>query len=126
MLLEPGEEFTGYYWDVEPGMLGLDERSQIGFDVYQRLGVPVPRDGGLNDLLEAVERGERPGERVGCERISRVAREMLASLTVEHYLESKGIPILCANEPQGGKTTGRLATRHVGGGGIRHRPAPAA
>lgn len=111
VLPEPGEQFSGYFWDVESGMLGLDERSQIGPEVYERLQVPVPRDGGLNDLLEAVERGESPGERVACERISRVAREMLASLTVEHYLESKSIPILCANEPQGGKTTGRLELR---------------
>ncbi|WP_329089234.1 recombinase family protein [Actinomadura citrea] len=87
-------------------MLGLDERSQIGLDVYQRLGVPVPRDGGLNDLLEAVERGERPGERVGCERISRVAREMLASLTVEHYLESKGIPSCAPTNPRAGRPPG--------------------
>lgn len=110
-LLEPGEEFVGYYWDVESGMLGLDERSQIGPEVYEGLGVEVPRDGGLRELLERVERGDSGIERAACERISRVARDMLTSLEVEHHLRSRSVIIACANEPQGGMTTGQLEAR---------------
>ncbi|MFI6816064.1 recombinase family protein [Nonomuraea sp. NPDC050328] len=108
-LLGPGEAFVAHFWDVESGMLGLDERSQICAEDYARLGVPVPRDGGLGELLEAVERGEV--DRVACERIGRVARDMLPSLQIERHLLSRGVPIDCANEPQGGMTTGRLTTR---------------
>jgi hypothetical protein len=110
-LLEPGEAFTAYFWDVESGMLGLDERSQGTADDYARLGVPVPRDGGLRELLEWVEHGNL--DRVVCERISRVARDTLASLQVEHHLASRGVALECANEPRGGMTTGRLELRRT-------------
>ncbi|MEV0584502.1 recombinase family protein [Nonomuraea sp. NPDC050310] len=97
LLLGPGEAFVAHFWDVESGMLGLDERSQISAEDYARLGVPVPRDGGLGELLEAVERGEV--DRVACERIGRVARDMLPSLQIERHLLSRGVPIDCASFP---------------------------
>ncbi|MGW4411951.1 recombinase family protein [Nonomuraea sp. NPDC004702] len=90
-------------------MLGLDDRSQGTAEDYARLGVPVPRDGGRADLLEWVERGEI--DRVVCERISRVVRDMLPSLQVEHHLTSRGVALECANEPRGGMTTGQLELR---------------
>lgn len=108
-LLSPGETFTAHYWDVESGMLGIDERSQVSDDDYARLAIPVPRDGGMRELLEAVERGDI--DRVVCERISRVARNMLTSLTVESHLSARGVTLECANEPTGGMTTGRLELR---------------
>ncbi|GLX06586.1 recombinase family protein [Microbispora sp. NBRC 16548] len=111
VLLAPGEAFTAYFWDVESGMLGLDDRSQGSADDYGRLGVPVPRDGGLRELLEWVERGEL--DRVVCERISRVARDMLPSLQVEYHLASRGVTLECANEPRGGMTTGQLELRRT-------------
>lgn len=111
-LLAPGEEFAAYFWDVESGMLGLDERSQGTDADYARLGVPVRRDGGLQDLLEAVERGGA-FDRVVCERISRVARDMLPSLLVEDHLHSRGVRLDCANEPAGGMPTGRLQMRRT-------------
>ncbi|MEV4250737.1 recombinase family protein [Streptosporangium canum] len=92
-------------------MLGLDERSQGSAADYARLGVPVPRDGGLRELLEWVERGEL--DRVVCERISRVARDMLPSLQVEYHLASRGVTLECANEPRGGMTTGQLELRRT-------------
>ncbi|MFD1939632.1 MULTISPECIES: recombinase family protein [Nonomuraea] len=92
-------------------MLGLDERSQGCADDYARLGVPVPRDGGLRELLEWVERGEL--DRVVCERVSRVARDMLPSLQVEHHLASRGVTLECANEPRGRMTTGQLELRRT-------------
>ncbi|MGV9601659.1 recombinase family protein [Streptosporangium sandarakinum] len=110
-LLAPGEVFTAHFWDVESGMLGLDERSQGSADDYARLGVPVPRDGGLRELLEWAERGEL--DRVVCERIARVARDMLPSLQVEYHLASRGVTLECANEPRGGMTTGQLELRRT-------------
>ncbi|MEU4574647.1 recombinase family protein [Nonomuraea sp. NPDC023979] len=108
-LLAPGEVFIAHFWDVESGMLGLDERSQGTAEDYARLGVPVARDGGLRELLEWVERGEL--DRVGCESVSRVARDMLSNLQVENHLKSRGVLLECANEPRGGKTTGQLELR---------------
>lgn len=110
-LLAPGEAFVGHFWDVESGMLGLDERSQGSPEDYARLGVPVPRDGGLRELLEWAERGQL--DRVVCERISRVARDMLPSLQVENHLASRGVRLECANEPRGGMTTGQLELRRT-------------
>ncbi len=110
-LLAPGEAFTAHFWDVESGMLGLDERSQGSAEDYARLGVLAPRDGGLRELLEWVERGEL--DRVVCERISRVARDMLPSLQVENHLASRGVTLECANEPRGGMTTGQLELRRT-------------
>ncbi|MGV9532097.1 recombinase family protein [Streptosporangium sandarakinum] len=110
-LLAPGETFTAHFWDVESGMLGLDERSQGSADDYARLGVAVPRDGGLRELLEWAERGEL--DRVVCERIARVARDMLPSLQVEYHLASRGVTLECANEPRGGMATGQLELRRT-------------
>ncbi|MEU8365326.1 recombinase family protein [Nonomuraea sp. NPDC048882] len=110
-LLEPGDVFVAHFWDVESGMLGLDERSQGTAEDYARLGVPVPRDGGLRELLEWAERGDL--DRVACERISRVARDTLASLQIERHLASHGVSVECANEPRGGMTTGRLEMRRT-------------
>ncbi|MEV4374749.1 hypothetical protein AB0J71_47390 [Nonomuraea sp. NPDC049637] len=38
-LLAPGEHFIAHFWDVESGMLGLDDRSQGTAEDYARLGV---------------------------------------------------------------------------------------
>jgi hypothetical protein len=80
-------------------------------DDYARLGVPVPRDGGLRELLEWVERGAL--DRVVCERISRVTRDVLPCLQVEYHLASRGVMLECANEPRGGMTTGQLELRRT-------------
>ncbi|MEE2040160.1 recombinase family protein [Nocardiopsis sp. CT-R113] len=111
-LLDDGEDFVGYWWDVESGMLDLDNRGQVTDAEYAALGIPLPRDGGLKELLDTAERGGIT--RVVCERISRVARDTLVSLTVEAHLKKLGVPVECANEPQGGTETGRLRVRRGG------------
>lgn len=111
-LLDNGEEFVAHFYDVESGMLELTERGLVTDDEYAALGIPLPRTGGLPELLEAAERGEIT--RVACERISRVARDTLVSLTVEAHLKKLGVPVLCADEPQGGTETGQLKVRRGG------------
>ncbi|MCP2320227.1 Recombinase [Nocardia amikacinitolerans] len=107
--LEAGEEFAGYYWDVESGMLPPELRSLEPQEMYEALGVPLPRDGGLQDL---VDRAEQLGvTHVLAERSDRVARAMLTSLTVEHELGKVGVEVVYANEPVGGTESGRLRTR---------------
>ncbi|WP_424862990.1 recombinase family protein [Streptomyces sp. MMS24-I29] len=110
--LEPGEEFTAYFWDVESGMLPPEMRGLGPQEMYDALAVPVPRNGGLQDL---VDRAEQLGvTHVLAERSDRVARAMLTSLTVEHELERAGIEVVYANEPVGGTESGRLRTRRYG------------
>ncbi|MGW2984089.1 recombinase family protein [Streptomyces goshikiensis] len=110
--LEEGEEFAGYFWDVESGMLPPESRGLGPQEMYDALRVPTPRDGGLQDLLD---RAELMGvTRVLAERSDRVARAMLTSLTVEHELQKTGVEVVYANEPVGGTASGRLRTRRYG------------
>ncbi|MGI5337746.1 recombinase family protein [Streptomyces sp. CA-181903] len=110
--LMPGEDFTAYFWDVESGMLPPELRGLGSQEMYDALDVPIPRDGGLQDL---VERAEQMGvTHVLAERSDRVARAMLTSLTVEHELERIGVEVVYANEPVGGTKSGQLRSRRYG------------
>lgn len=111
-ILDEGEEFVGYWYDVESGMLELDARGLGTDEEYAALGIPLPRAGGLPELLDLAEKGGIT--RVACERINRVARDTLTSLTVEAHLKKLGIPVVCANEPQGGTPSGQLRVRRSG------------
>ncbi|MFJ5851295.1 recombinase family protein [Streptomyces sp. NPDC092903] len=110
--LGEGEEFTGYFWDVESGMLPPESRGLGPQEMYDALRVPTPRDGGLQDLLDRVEL--LGVTHVLAERSDRVARAMLTSLTVEHELHKAGVEVVYANEPVGGTESGRLRTRRYG------------
>lgn len=111
-ILDEREEFVGYFYDVESGMLELDARSLGTDEEYAALDIPLPRAGGLKELLDLAEKGGIT--RVACERISRLARDTLVSLTVEAHLKKLGVPVLCADEPQGGTETGQLKVRRGG------------
>ncbi|WP_239341382.1 recombinase family protein, partial [Frankia sp. CiP3] len=60
--------------------------------------VPVPRDGGIHDLLEAAARQDRTFDAVICEAIDRVARRTYYGVKIEHDLERAGITLLAADE----------------------------
>ncbi|MET9657869.1 recombinase family protein [Streptomyces sp. NPDC006510] len=107
--LLPDEKFIAYFWDVESGMLPPELRGLGPQEMYDALNVSVPRDGGLQDLLD---RAEMLGvTHVVAERSDRVARIMLASLIVEHDLEQLGVEVVYANEPIGGTASGQLRSR---------------
>ncbi|MFJ2745274.1 recombinase family protein [Streptomyces sp. NPDC087440] len=110
--LEPDEEFVAYFWDVESGMLPPELRGQGPQEMYDKLGVPTPRDGGLQDLVDRVE--QLAVTHVLAERSDRLARAMLTSLTVEHELSQHGVEVVYANEPVGGTESGRLRVRRFG------------
>lgn len=110
--LEPGEEFIAYFWDVESGMLPPELRGLGTREMYDQLAVPVPRDGGLQDLVDRAE--QLQFTHALAERSDRLARAMLTSLTVEHQLEQLGVEVVYANEPTGGTESGRLRTRRYG------------
>ncbi|MER8103327.1 recombinase family protein [Kitasatospora sp. NPDC094016] len=107
--LEPGEEFAAFFWDVESGMLPPELRGLGPQEMYDKLAVPTPRSGGLQDLVDRA--GHLGVTHVLAERSDRVARHMLTSLTVEHELEKLGIEVVYADEPVGGTESGRLRAR---------------
>ena len=89
---------VAYFTDVESGRMELADRGQ-GTNVHQRYGVPVPRDGGITDLLEEAADPGRRFDVVICESISRVARRAFEGLSVERELERHEVVLFAANEP---------------------------
>ena len=89
---------VAYFTDVESGRMELADRGQ-GTNVHQRYGVPVPRDGGITDLLEEAADPGRRFDVVICESISRVARRAFEGLSVERELERHDVVLFAANEP---------------------------
>jgi site-specific DNA recombinase len=86
-----------HFYDVESGRMDLDQRGQgTG---YERFDIPIPRDGGITDLLEEAQHPGRRFDVVICESISRVARRAYEGLSVERELERVEVPLFAANEP---------------------------
>jgi site-specific DNA recombinase len=89
---------VGHFYDVESGRMALSERGR-GTDVHEKFGIPVPRDGGITDLLEEAASPNRRFDVVICESISRVARRAFEGLSVERELERNDVVLFAANEP---------------------------
>ncbi|WP_083276071.1 recombinase family protein [Pseudonocardia sp. HH130630-07] len=88
---------VAHYWDVESGRMALDRRGR-GAD-YERFNIPVPRDGGIADLLAAAQEPGRKFDVVIVESMSRVARRAYEGLTVERALEDADVVLFASNEP---------------------------
>jgi site-specific DNA recombinase len=99
-------DFIGYYWDIESGVKELDERGH-GAD-GSLYNVPLPRDGGLDDLLRDARSGRF--NVVLVEGIDRVARSD-ASRAVEDELADAGVFILAADEGLSGGSHAILQRR---------------
>jgi site-specific DNA recombinase len=61
--------------------------------------IPIPRDGGIQDLLAEAERADRRFDFVICESIDRIARRTYIATDIENRLERAGIRLLAADEP---------------------------
>jgi len=111
--LPPGAEIVAHFYDVESGRKDLDERG-LGA-AHERFAIPVPRDGGLGDLLAEAGRADRRFDGVICESIERVARRTYDGTKVEHDLEGVGVALLAADEPllTGGKRATQVITRRI-------------
>ena len=86
-----------HFYDVESGRMELEQRGH-GTD-YERFDIPIARDGGIADLLAEAQRPDRRFDVVICESMSRTARKMYESLSVERALERFEIPVFASNEP---------------------------
>lgn len=47
--LPDGWRITAWFWDIESGRMALERRGRG--HAHERIDVPLPRDGGLTDLL---------------------------------------------------------------------------
>ena len=95
-VLPPGARIVAWYWDVESGRLDPDLRGRS--KAHERFDVPVPRDGGIRELLDAAARPGRRFDAIICESIDRVARRTYYGVKIEHDLERAGIPLLASDE----------------------------
>jgi site-specific DNA recombinase len=106
-LPQPGSEVVRHYWDIESGRKRIEERGD-GADgtLY---GVPVPRDGGVTELLEDARQGLF--DAVIVESIDRLSRKTADSTRVEQELEQLGIGLFASDEPMITDATAILTRR---------------
>jgi site-specific DNA recombinase len=95
--LPPGCVIVGHFYDVESGRLDLDQRGRG--TAHQAFNIPIPRDGGIADLLEEADRPDRRFVAVICESIERVARRTYFGTKIEYQLERAGVTLWAADEP---------------------------
>jgi DNA invertase Pin-like site-specific DNA recombinase len=110
--LPDGWEITAWFWDIESGRMALELRGRG--HAHEHIDVPLPRDGGLTDLLAEAEHPRRRFDAVICESIDRLARRTYIGTRIEHDLEQAGVRLYAADEPidpRGKRSTGLLTRR---------------
>ncbi|MDT0307207.1 recombinase family protein [Streptomyces sp. DSM 44917] len=97
-----------HFYDVESGRMDLADRGRgRAHELFQ---IPIPRDGGIQELLEEAERPDRRFDAVICESIDRISRRTYIGTEIEHRLEQLGVKLLAADEPINLGGTGRVKT----------------
>ena len=110
--LTEGWRITAWFWDIESGRIALERRGRG--HAHEHIAVPLPRDGGLTDLLAEAEHPGRRFDAVICESIDRLARRTYIGTRIEHDLEQAGVRLYAADEPidpRGKRSTGLLTRR---------------
>jgi DNA invertase Pin-like site-specific DNA recombinase len=87
---------VAHFYDVESGRTREDLRGR-GHS-HEQFTIPIPRDGGIADLLAEAKRGDRRFVAVICESIERVARITYFGTKIEYELEQAGVALLAADE----------------------------
>ncbi|MFD9734641.1 recombinase family protein [Umezawaea sp. NPDC059074] len=95
--LPPSWVIVCHFYDVESGRMEIHQRGK-GTD-YERFDIPIARDGGITDLLTEAPKPGRRFDVVICESMSRIARKMYETLSVERELERAEVPVFASNEP---------------------------
>ncbi|WP_165970464.1 recombinase family protein [Actinomadura sp. 6K520] len=111
--LPAGALIVAHFYDIESGRKNLEERGRgTAHDQFQ---IPIPRDGGIQDLLAEATRSDRRFDAVVCESIDRISRRTFYGTKIEHELEQAGIPLFAADEPitLTGKRATAILTRRV-------------
>ncbi|MEV5413165.1 recombinase family protein [Thermopolyspora sp. NPDC052614] len=105
---------VAHFYDVESGRKDLAARGHGRG--HERFSIPVPRDGGVADLLAEAARPDRRFDAVICESIDRIARRTYIGTQIENQLEQLGVVLFAADEPivlDGGKRSTQILTRRV-------------
>lgn len=97
LALPDGGGITAHFWDIESGRKDTADRGHS--NVHEQFDIPVPRDGGIQDLLAEAQRPDRRFDYVICESIERIARRTHAGTAIEKQLEDAGVRLLAADEP---------------------------
>ena len=95
-VLPAGFEIAAIFYDVESSRIDLDRRG-LG-KAHEAFDIPIPRDGGLADLLAEAAHPGRRFEAVVVEEIERAGRMVYQSTQLEHTLERAGVPLFAADE----------------------------
>lgn len=96
-VLPPHAVTVAHFYDIESGRTALELRGRGR--AHEAFDIPVPRDGGLQDLLAEAERPDRRFDVVICEGIDRISRRTYYGTLIEHRLEQAGVQLLAADEP---------------------------
>ncbi len=88
---------VAHFYDVESGRMELNQRGRG--ENYERFDIPIPRDGGVADLLAEAKQPGRRFDVVICESVARVARRAFENLSIERELEQADVPLFASNEP---------------------------
>jgi site-specific DNA recombinase len=113
LALPTGALIVAHYYDVESGRKDLALRGYS--HAHERFDIPIPRDGGIQDLLSESKNPDRRFDAVICESIERVARRTYYGTKIEHDLEAAGVALFAADEPiaLNGKKATTILTRRV-------------
>lgn len=95
-VLPPGFVIVAFFYDVESSRKDLEQRGRG--NAHEAFDIPIPRDGGLADLLAEARHPNRRFEAVVVEEIERAARWTHQSTQLEHELETVGVPLYAADE----------------------------
>lgn len=95
-VVESGGLIVAHFYDVESGTRKYDARGSGGLSGFN---IPIPRDGGLHDLLEAAKRRPLVFDRVIVESISRLSRNSSVAFRIEEELSACGVRLCAADEP---------------------------
>jgi hypothetical protein len=111
--LPAGAVIVAHFYDIESGRKDLDLRGRGR--AHEQFDIPIPRDGGIQDLLAEATRPDRRFDGVICESIDRVARRTYFGTKIEHELDRAGVLLVAADEPMqsGRKRASAILTRRV-------------
>jgi DNA invertase Pin-like site-specific DNA recombinase len=94
--LPDGFVIVAHFYDVESGRMDMEARGH-GHG-HEQFDIPVPRDGGVADLLAEASRADRRFVAVVCESVDRLARITYFGTKIEYELEQAGVALLAADE----------------------------
>jgi site-specific DNA recombinase len=106
---EAGGRIVAHYYDIESGTRAYGARGSGGLSGFD---IPIPRHGGLQDLLRDAARHPACFDRVIVESISRLSRNSSVAFRVEDELRSASVRLCAADEPLE-ESFGTIVLRHV-------------